>query len=217
MLLYSDTDTSPAEKEDIDLLERALEKALQVRTGAAPSRKDSNKQSAPQKEPGTTVVTSKQGAKASAASKGIQTTTRSMSKSAILDRKEHKGPGASVSSALASKSSASYNPGQCKTTISGNIIRNCPGILHHQTARKSQQAVSASGSLDAGQLHTAAFHSKNKTIRSSVLSGNDLGKAAAISMPSSNNTVPASHTEESGAHGLPQQKGYVFAQLHYEE
>ncbi|XP_041813561.1 uncharacterized protein LOC121621234 isoform X2 [Chelmon rostratus] len=163
----TDTDTSPAEKEDIDLLERALEKALQVRTGAAPSRKDSNKQSAPQKEPGTTVVTSKQGAKASAASKGIQTTTRSMSKSAILDRKEHKGPGASVSSALASKSSASYNPGQCKTTISGNIIRNCPGILHHQTARKSQQAVSASGSLDA---------------------------------------------EESGAHGLPQQKGVASDQ-----
>ncbi|XP_076607748.1 uncharacterized protein tedc2 [Chaetodon auriga] len=202
------TDTSPAEKEDIELLERALEKALRVRTGAAPSKKDSNKQSATQKEPGATGVSSKQGVQASAASKGIQTTTRSTSKSASLDRKEHKGPGASVSSV---KSSASYNRGQCKTTISSNIIQNCPassaGIVLHQTARKAQQAVSASGSLDPGQLHTANFHSKNKTIRSSVLSGGDLGKAAAISMPSSNNAVPASHTEESGAHSLPQQKG----------
>ncbi|XP_044036198.1 tubulin epsilon and delta complex protein 2 isoform X2 [Siniperca chuatsi] len=166
----ADTDTSPGEKEDMELLERALEKALRVRTGTGPSKKDCDrsKQSAYRKEPGTTVVTSKEGMQASAASKGNQTTTRSTSKSASLDRKEHKKPA---------------------------------GIVHQHAARKSQQGVSASGPLDQGQLHTSTLHSKNKAIRSNVLSG----KAAAICTPSSNNTVPVSHTEESGACSLPRQ------------
>lgn len=101
----------------MELLERALEKALRVRTGTGSSKKASKKQSAPRKEPGTTAVTSKEGRQASAASKGNQMTTRSTSKSASLDRKEHKKPGMSVSSTLGSKPSASYNPGQCKTAI----------------------------------------------------------------------------------------------------
>ncbi|TMS14932.1 Tubulin epsilon and delta complex protein 2 [Larimichthys crocea] len=163
----ADTDVSPGEKEDIELLEQALEKALWVRTGTGPSKKDSNKQCAPRKE-------TKEGMQAFAVSKGHQTTTRSTSKSASLARKEHKRPA---------------------------------GIVHHQPARKSQQAVSASGCVDPGQLHTSAFHSKNKTNRGNVLSGNDLGRAAAISMPSSNNTAPVSHTAESGAPCLPQQNG----------
>ncbi|XP_042360200.1 tubulin epsilon and delta complex protein 2 [Plectropomus leopardus] len=160
----TDTVTSPEEKEDMELLERALEKALRVRTGAG--------QFAHRKEPGITAVTSKEGMQASGASKGNQMTIRLTSKSASLDRKEHK-----------------------KST----------GIAHHQAARKSQQAVSASGSLDRGQLHTSTLHSKNKTIRSNMLIGNDLGKAAAIPTPS-NNTVPVSHTEAE-AHSLPQQNG----------
>ncbi|XP_019113573.2 tubulin epsilon and delta complex protein 2 isoform X2 [Larimichthys crocea] len=163
----ADTDVSPGEKEDIELLEQALEKALWVRTGTGPSKKGSNKQCAPRKE-------TKEGMQAFAASKGNQTTTRSTSKSASLARKEQKRPA---------------------------------GIVHHQPARKSQQAVSASGCVDPGQLHTSAFHSKNKTNRGNVLSGNDLGRAAAISMPSSNNTAPVSHTAESGAPCLPQQNG----------
>ncbi|XP_035511125.1 uncharacterized protein LOC118323291 [Morone saxatilis] len=173
------TDASPGEKEDIELLEQALEKALRVRTGTGPSKKDINKQSAPRKEPSTTIVTSKEGNQVSAASKGNQTTTRSTLKSASLGRKEHKKPA---------------------------------GIVHHQAARKSQQTVSASGALDPGQLHTSTLHSKNKTIRSNVLSGNDLVKAAAISTPSSNSTVPVSHTEECGAHSLPRQNGIASDQ-----
>ncbi|KAG8006961.1 hypothetical protein GBF38_023050 [Nibea albiflora] len=161
------TDVSPGEKEDIELLEQALEKALWVRTGTGPSKKDPNKQCVPRKE-------TKEGTQAFAVSKGNQTTTRSTSKSASLARKEHKRPA---------------------------------GIVHHQPARKSQQAVSASGSVEPGQLHTSAFHSKNKTSRGNALSGNDLGRAAAISMPSSNNTAPVSHTAEPGAPSLPQQNG----------
>ncbi|XP_073350789.1 tubulin epsilon and delta complex protein 2 [Pagrus major] len=199
----TDTDTAPVEKEDIELLERALEKALQVRTGTGPSKTDSKKQSAHRrKEPGPTVLTSKEGTQASAASKGSQTTTRLTSNSASLYRKR---PGTSASSTVGSKSSVGCNPVQCKTTNRNTIQTRAvysAGTVHHQAGRKSQQAVSASGSLDLGQLHTSALHAKNKTIRSKVLSGNDPGKAAAISTPSSNKTAPASHTGESS---LPRQ------------
>lgn len=96
MLLFSDTDASPGEKEDIELLERALEKALRVRTGTGPSKKDSKKQSAPRKETHTTVVKSKEGMQASAASKGNRTTTSTF-KSVSFHRKEHISRGTSVS------------------------------------------------------------------------------------------------------------------------
>lgn len=122
MLLSSDTDTSPGEKEDIELLERALEKALRIRTGTGVSKKDHdrNKKSAPQKEPATTVVEFKEGMQASA-SKANQTTKRSTSKSAGIDKKEHKKPGASVSSMLGPKSAAGYHSEQSKTIINRNI------------------------------------------------------------------------------------------------
>ncbi|XP_044186582.1 tubulin epsilon and delta complex protein 2 isoform X2 [Thunnus albacares] len=144
----TDTDTSPGEKEDIELLERALEKALWVRTGTGPLKKgaDRNQQSVPGKEPATTIATSKE------AFIGNQTNNRSTSKSASLDRKEHRKPVTSVSSMVGSRPSASYNRGKCNTTINGNLIRSrsvsSSGTVHRQTARKSQQAVSASGSLD---------------------------------------------------------------------
>ncbi|XP_065821141.1 tubulin epsilon and delta complex protein 2 isoform X2 [Labrus bergylta] len=165
------SDTSPGQKEDIELLERALEKALQVRTGTGPSKKDSdrNKPPAHPKEQATYVVTFKEGKQTAAASKGNQTTFRSTSKSASLDRKEHKKPGASVSSSKA--------------------------------ARKSQQAVSKSGSLCQGQIHTSTLHSKNKTTKSE-LSGNET-----ISIPSSSNTVAFSHTAASVAPSAPPQTG----------
>ncbi|XP_034075460.1 uncharacterized protein LOC117548357 isoform X1 [Gymnodraco acuticeps] len=202
-----DTVTSPVEKEEMELLERALEKALRVRTGTVSSKKDSNKQSACRKASSTSAVTSKEGMQASTAPKGNQKTARSTSKSASLDRKDHRKPGTLV---FNSKSSHSYHPGQCKTRINRNIIMNCSvssaGIVHHQAARASQQAVSASGSLARGQLHTSTLHSKNKTIRSNELSGTDLGTAAAFSTHS-HNTVPVSHRLESGAHSLPPQKG----------
>ncbi|GLD66188.1 uncharacterized protein AKAME5_001760100 [Lates japonicus] len=129
----TDTNTSPGEQDDLELLERALEKALRVRTGSGASKKDPdrNKQSGPWKELGASAVTSK------------------------------------------------------------------------DAARKLQQTGSASGSLD----HISALHSKNKTVKSSMLSGDDLGKAATISAHSSNNTVPFSHTHESGAHSLFEHSG----------
>ncbi|XP_068434791.1 tubulin epsilon and delta complex protein 2 isoform X2 [Clinocottus analis] len=202
-----DTDTSPGEKEDMELLERALEKAFRVRAGTGYSKKASSKQSPPQKEPGTTAVACK-GMQASAASKGNQSTSRSRSKSATS--KEHKRPGPSAPSKLGSEPSASCYPAQCKTAINKNITQNWPlssdGIVHHQAARKG------SGSVDLGQFHTSTLHSKNKTIRSNSSSGRDPGQAAAI-VAFSSNTGPNSQTEEPGVHSLPRQNGKTSEQM----
>lgn len=88
MLLSSDTDASAGEKEDMELLERALEKALRVRTGAGPSKKDSKKTH-------TAGVKPKEGMQASAASKGNQTTASTFT-SAGFHRKEHISRGMSL-------------------------------------------------------------------------------------------------------------------------
>lgn len=193
MLLSSDTNTSPGEKEDIELLERVLEKALWVRSGSGASKKDPDrdKQYVPQKEPGASVVTSKHLTQSSAPSKASQTAIRSTSTSASLDGKQHKKPGHSLSSS--------------KTINNRGTIQKHPvssaGAVHHQGARKLQQAGLASASLDCF---------KKKTVKSSVLGGEDVGKAAAISTLSSNNTGPFSHTNKSGSHRLPQHTEYVF-------
>ncbi|XP_062264238.1 uncharacterized protein LOC133971063 [Platichthys flesus] len=199
----TDTDTSPGEKEEIELLERALEKALRIRTSSGASVKDpdGHKPARPLKDV----------AGSSALFKGGRTTVRPTSKLASLDRKEHKKPGSSVSSTQGSRPSACIDPG--KTTIKPNhrsTIQKHPvssaEVLHHRAARKLQQAASASG----GRIATS--HSKNRTIKSSVLSGGDPGKAAAISAPPSNNTLPFPHTHEAAAHGLPRRDGKTSEQ-----
>ncbi|KAM6913653.1 tubulin epsilon and delta complex protein 2 [Lycodopsis pacificus] len=110
----TDTDRSPGEKEDMEMLERALEKALRVRTGTGCSKKASRKQSPPRKEPGTTAVACKEGTQASA-SKGNQSTSRSASKSAAS--KEHKKPTGVVDHQAARK------PQQAVSTPSNNTVR----------------------------------------------------------------------------------------------
>ncbi|KAL6102934.1 tedc2 [Pungitius sinensis] len=184
------TDTSPGEKEDIELLERALEKALRVRTGTGYSKKDSSKQSPPQKEPCTTAV-----ARTSAASKVNRSTSRSSSKSA--NPKEPQNPSTSVPSTLGSKLSAGHYPGRGKTTSKSQF--SSAGVAQRQAARKPLQAASGCGSVDA--FHTSTLHSEKKTIRSDLLSGHDLSKAVAASAPS-RNPVATSLTEELAARCL---------------
>lgn len=111
MLLSLDTDASPGEREDIELLERALEKALQVRTGTGTSKKDSKTRSAYQRETHTAVVTHKDGMLASAACK-VNQGTRQTSISVALNKKEQ---GMSASSS-GSKIVASII-GHCKIMI----------------------------------------------------------------------------------------------------
>lgn len=204
MLLCSDTNISPGKTEDLALLERALEKALHVRTASGVSEKDPNrnKHPGPQKEAGATSVLFKDVTQSSAPYKGSQTTIRSTSKSASLDRKCHKRPG---SSTLGSRPSASYNPGQSKTINNRNRIQNhsvsSVGAVYHQTARKSQ----LDGSTHASLTRIPTLQSKNATVRSN--SDDDLEKADTASSPS-NDTGPYSHIRE-WAHSVPQQNGYV--------
>lgn len=58
--------------------------------------------------------------------------------------------------------------------------------------------------------HITSLLSKNKTIRSNMLSGDDLRKAAPVAANSSNNVVSSSQTNEPGACSFPQQNGHVF-------
>lgn len=203
MLLPSDTNTSPGEKEDIELLEQLLEKALWVRTGSGASKKDPDrdKQSGPRKELGTSAVASKHLAQSSASSEGSQRTIRSTSQSASLDRKQHKKPGSSLSSSLGSRPSACNKSGLSKTSNNRGTVQKHPvssaGAVHHHAARKSQRAGLAAASLDC---------SNKKTVKSSE----DLRKAAAVSTSSSNNIVPFSHTDKPEAHRLPQHTEYVL-------
>ncbi|XP_047199839.1 uncharacterized protein LOC118123447 [Hippoglossus stenolepis] len=199
----TDTDTAPGEKEDIELLEQALEKALRIRSGASVKDPDGNKPARPLKDV----------AESSASFTGGRTTVRSSSKLASLDRKEHRKPGSSVSSTQGSRPSASNNPGKPNTIKTNNrsTIQKHPvssaEVVHHQAARKLQQAASASGT------RISTSHSKNRTIKSGVLSGGDPGKAAAISAPPSNNTLPFPHTHEAAAHSLLRHDGKTSEQI----
>lgn len=76
---------SAREREDMELLEQALEKALKVRAGNGPSKKDSKTPSLTRKETQDAVVDRKEGPLASAPSKGKQS-SRSASKSASSNR-----------------------------------------------------------------------------------------------------------------------------------
>lgn len=83
-LRASDAGASAREREDMELLEQALEKALKVRAGNEPSKKDSKTPSLTRKETQDAVVR-KEGPLASAPSKGKQS-SRSASKSASSNR-----------------------------------------------------------------------------------------------------------------------------------
>lgn len=193
-------DASLGETEDIDLLERALEKALQVRTGTEPSKKDSfrNKLSGPQMEPvGSSVGVTQ----SSAPSRGSQTTVKLTSKTSRIPMKGHRKPGPSICSNQASRlSSSSDNSGQSKATEKRPINQNNPAlsavVVHHQ-------AVSGPGSVD----HISTLLSKNKTVRNNVLHGDDLGKAASVSTPSSNYVGALSRSDKSGSFALLQLNG----------
>ncbi|XP_071371689.1 tubulin epsilon and delta complex protein 2 isoform X2 [Centroberyx affinis] len=210
----TDTDIPPGEKEEIELLERALEKALWIRAGTGPQKKnpDRNGQSGPHKVPGGAVVRPKEVTQASAASKGNQTTIRSTSKSTSLDRKEPKKPRMPVSGAT-----AGHHPRQYKPGVNSNSIQKRPvssaDVVPLRAARKAQQAVSSSSSPDQGRLHASIAHSKYEAVRGSLQSDGELGKATATSMPTSKNPVSVSHTEGTGTQTSPQQNGIPSEQI----
>ncbi|KAM9746637.1 uncharacterized protein tedc2 [Menidia menidia] len=198
-------DTSTEEKNDIELLERALEKALQVRQGSEPAKKDL-KLCATQKKADSSmnVLHSSKGPK------GSQTAIKSTSKCVSIDRNIRKKSGLSVCTTLSSRTTAG-KPVKSKNH-NRNTIQNHSSIsaqaVHHQPSRKLQQAVSASASLD--QITTSL--PKNTTVRSNMLSDDDPSRAASVSMPSSNNVVPSSDTDGSEASNWLQQNELLSEQ-----
>lgn len=85
------------------------------------------------------------------------------------------------------------------------------GTSRQQAAKKSQQPVSALGSLSLGQSHTSDLCSKDKGLV--MLRSDDLNKNDALSRRTSNSTTPISPTTESEAHSLSQQNRCVFFAL----
>ncbi|XP_034045709.1 uncharacterized protein LOC117527460 isoform X2 [Thalassophryne amazonica] len=203
------TDASPQDKEEIELLEQALENALAVRTGIGTSKKvaDGNKQFAPENEKDGRAVTSKDIPHATVSSKGNQENVRSASKSNSLIRKhtKHEKP---VFSTSGSKAAAGYHHG--KAAVNCNLIQKHPisstEIVLRHAARKKRQAVSNSGS--SGHSQFPVFHPKHKNVCNSVPSQDE--KASTVSILLSNNTVSAA--DETGAQSFPQQNGIPFEQ-----
>lgn len=85
------------------------------------------------------------------------------------------------------------------------------GTSHQHAARKSQQVVSALGSLGPGQSQTSGLCSKDKSLV--MLRSDDLSKNDALSRHTSNSAAPVSTTTESEAHSSSQQNGCVFLSL----
>lgn len=196
MLQCSDTDISPGEKEEIELLERALEKALRIRAGTEISKKTTkrDKQSGPLKELGGTDVKPKMVTQASEACKGNQTTARPTTKSASLGSKEK--PGMSISSKLGSRTATGHSSDKDKSDLTKTHPVSSAETVHRQAAYKAQQAVSTSGSLVQGQAYISTC--KYKAFKSK-LSGEGPDKAATTS-----------HSDETGKQSLHQQNRYDF-------
>ncbi|XP_036004614.1 tubulin epsilon and delta complex protein 2 isoform X2 [Fundulus heteroclitus] len=196
----ADAESSPGEKEDIELLEQALQKALQVRSATEVSRRDGGKSkpSAAPKESGNVPAPS-------AAPKEGQATIKSSQKSAGLHREGHKKPGFSLSS----RPSAGQKPAQSK-----DVTRQHPSSAaragRRQASRRLQPAVLA-GSASADQNPASLF--KTKTVRSNVPGDNGPGKAASVSVPPSSDIGSFSGTDGSGAGSLHQQNGGLSEQI----
>ncbi|PWA33855.1 hypothetical protein CCH79_00018736 [Gambusia affinis] len=188
----ADAESSPGQKEDIELLEQALEKALRVRTGSEVSKQDSSKRKLP-----TTKETECISA-LSAVTKDNQPTIKSSKKSASLHRRGHKKPSVSHSS----KPSASHKPAQSK-----NRTQYHPFSAAH--AGHHQQTVLA-GFEPPDQI--TALLSKNKTVRSNMHRDDGLSKSASVPMPSSGD-MSFSGTAGSGVSSLHQHNGGLSEQI----
>lgn len=199
MLLSSDINTSPGEKEDIELLERALEKALQVRTSSGKKNPERDKQSRSPYEPDRFVSTSKH-IKIPKESQQIRSTSKltSLEKksecNATTTTEMRGGRCSTVGTGLA----GNRNVGQMKKKSQSSSARFGP----QQAARKQQQAGPRSGSLNT----ISTSHPHKKTTRSSMISWDDSSTAP------SNTPEPLSHTDETGALNS-QPQGYVFTAL----
>ncbi|XP_028312048.1 uncharacterized protein tedc2 isoform X2 [Gouania willdenowi] len=193
----ADPASPPGQKDDIDLLDQALEKALKIRSGIDSSKKHTVRNKFPgcEKEQGP-GADSANDRTMSASIKGCQKITKSSSKPACVIRKgNHKDR-----SSASSRHAASFRSGHSKTTNNRNIIQehlaSSAGLVHHQAA---------SASASANDISTRL--SKNKNTRNNMLCDDNLEKSASVSTTSPNSVTTVSHTEKSGESGVFQQDG----------
>ncbi|XP_061829478.1 uncharacterized protein tedc2 [Nerophis lumbriciformis] len=154
----TDTATCPGEEEDLKLIEQTLEKALQLRTRYSLFNEDSEGTKASQtrkKLPDTGVQSKGSTSKASAASKGKQSTTAL--KCGNLDRRGQRKPG--TSSSRGARSSAVCYP----ASKNGIHNRPAPSAVKH-----------------APRVTTSV----GKVARSSLQSEDDSAKASTVSCSS---------------------------------
>lgn len=223
MLSCSDPDILPEEKEEIELLERALEKALQIRSGTGSSKEphDFNRQSGPNKELGGAVTKPKGGAQAPGTSTGNRATIRATLKSTSLGRKGSKNAIMSGPTMVGSKGMTGHPHRQYKASVHRNSTQKCPVLsakaLPLQSASKVKQTASSSDRVDQGQSYASITRSKYEAIQSSLRRGGDSGKAAATSLTPHKDPVPVSHTQGNGTRCSPPQNWYEFSRLPHED
>uniref|UniRef100_A0A3Q2E0A4 Uncharacterized protein n=1 Tax=Cyprinodon variegatus TaxID=28743 RepID=A0A3Q2E0A4_CYPVA len=171
MLPFSDAESSKAESEDIELLERALEKALRVRTFSEVSKQNCSrsKLSAQETENKLSAQETENIPALTAVTKDVQPTIKSIKKPVSLHRKRDKKSNVSLSS----KPSAVQKPEQSKNPIQRHPCLEA-GAGNHQAARRLQQAVLA-GSASPDQM--TALQPKNKAVRSNLQRDNAQSKA----------------------------------------
>ncbi|RVE69520.1 hypothetical protein OJAV_G00078830 [Oryzias javanicus] len=172
-----DADSSSREQEDMELLEKALEEALRVRTGTDISRKTlKSTVSHIEKEKGTTMGNLNQ----CLPTKGSQKAATVTSKSLSFDKEGHKISASTVRPKTSSRLTASGKSGKSKSSSKRTVIQNPPFLVqtdHRHASRKLQQPVSASAAPD--QITTLL--SENKTARRNMQSGDDPSNAASAS------------------------------------
>ncbi|XP_077353596.1 uncharacterized protein tedc2 isoform X2 [Festucalex cinctus] len=162
----TDTATSsPLETQEMKLLEKALEKALHVRTGTRFSSKDPKGNKPTPFPKNITAIPREATLKASAAFKGNQTTIKSTLKSASSDKKVPQKP------VTSSRSSASCGPGKYKSTTIKNVTKTHSKTMHHQTPKIVQHNVPVS--ITGGNIMTSGEH----LIKVSAATSHDIGDA----------------------------------------
>ncbi|XP_056144544.1 uncharacterized protein LOC130119962 [Lampris incognitus] len=198
-----DPDILPEEREELELLERALKEALRIRSSTETLKEpqDCNRQYVAIKEQDGKIVKPKESIRASGTTKLKQATIRPISKSSSQHRKESK---TSPSSVHGRRATTGHHSKKSRARVNGSSSQKCPvssaAVVPHRAPRKVQQAVSSSSSLNQGQSHASITHSKYEAIQRSLLSGGDMGKAATTLVPSHKNQKSVSHKDETSAH-----------------
>ncbi|XP_029944989.1 uncharacterized protein tedc2 [Salarias fasciatus] len=191
---------SPGEREDIELLERALETALRVRSSSEPSKKHpvKSKLYGSSGEPGIAISSPMDAPQSSASCKESHATVKLTSKSGSHARKVHRKAGSSVCSSLVSRPANSNCHKQPKPTTNKKMIQKHPvssvRVLNHKD-----------GSGFGSAVHMSTL--PDKTVKKDVPSASELGKTASVATPFSNTVVASSQADESRAGSVHQQIG----------